>query len=391
MTRINPGKRTSETSSRKVRILIQRPHSTDISGVDTYVGILRDSLATRDFDVRVVTTGSDSLRQRLLGVVWADATHLNSNDFFMVCLARLLGKRLSLKIHWPFWLSTKDVYVPCTPLRRLWVECQYLVQRYGHRTNWRPMIRAYSRLLMRIIVFRIVTDRLACSQFTARACDTRREVRGIPNPFAFEPLSFQKSTPEEAPMRFLYVGRLAREKGVDLILEAAYLLEQSDQNFEVIIVGDGPEMKALKTMTASMALEHRILFKGRRPTNEVNELYRSAIAVIQPARWEEPAGYTPVEAAAQGTMSIVSAVGGLQEMAGPAALLFDRGDYRQLSTHMLTCIENPTDASERGLRARQFATATFSPDVALKDLLPFFVPNRHKSKKQPQAANGGLS
>src|SRR5207253_10832642 len=40
---------------------------------------------------------------------------------------------------------------------------------------------------------------------------------------------------------FAFVGRLVREKGIDVLLEAAHILREKGKSFEVFLVGDGPE------------------------------------------------------------------------------------------------------------------------------------------------------
>jgi glycosyltransferase involved in cell wall biosynthesis len=61
--------------------------------------------------------------------------------------------------------------------------------------------------------------------------------------------------------KFLTVGRLSPEKGIDRLLKALSLLTI---DFSFYIIGDGPEMNNLKALTADLGLANKIFFEGAR-------------------------------------------------------------------------------------------------------------------------------
>lgn len=94
---------------------------------------------------------------------------------------------------------------------------------------------------------------------------------------------------------FLYVGRISKEKGVDLFCDAI-----TDLNLKGIVVGDGDEKIKLQKQY------NNIQFTGWKNSYEVKEYMKKAKALIFPSRWYETMGLTIVEAQSLGIPSIVS-------------------------------------------------------------------------------------
>ncbi len=96
---------------------------------------------------------------------------------------------------------------------------------------------------------------------------------------------------------YLYVGRISKEKGVDLFCEAV-----SNLNKRGIVVGDGEERKKLQKQYPN------IEFVGWKNNNEVNKYIKGARALIFPSRWYEGAPLTPLEAMRYGVPCLISNV-----------------------------------------------------------------------------------
>ncbi len=96
---------------------------------------------------------------------------------------------------------------------------------------------------------------------------------------------------------YLYVGRLSKEKGVDLFCKAITELGEKG-----IVVGDGDERENLEKQYSN------IEFVGWKDKEEVKAYMKKARALIFPSRWYEGAPLTPLEAMAIGLPCIVSNV-----------------------------------------------------------------------------------
>lgn len=94
---------------------------------------------------------------------------------------------------------------------------------------------------------------------------------------------------------YLYVGRVSKEKGVDLFCQAI-----TELNYKGIVVGDGDEKEKLEKQFPN------IEFTGWKNKDEVKEYMKGARALIFPSRWYETAGLTVLEAQTIGIPCIVN-------------------------------------------------------------------------------------
>jgi glycosyltransferase involved in cell wall biosynthesis len=98
----------------------------------------------------------------------------------------------------------------------------------------------------------------------------------------------------------LYAGRLIGEKRIDLLLEAAALINRTGEDPLLGIVGDGPDRTRLENLAARLGLADRVRFLGRLPrSDDVWRLLASARIAVQPSA-REGFGMFPLEAMALG-------------------------------------------------------------------------------------------
>lgn len=108
---------------------------------------------------------------------------------------------------------------------------------------------------------------------------------------------------------FLFLGRLANEKGVDTLLDAWRLGSPPGR---LLIVGDGPESEALHA-----AAPPGVEFRGQVPADDVPAILASARALMIPSRWYEAAPRSITEAYAAGVPVLASDIGALPEAVNP--------------------------------------------------------------------------
>jgi glycosyltransferase involved in cell wall biosynthesis len=142
---------------------------------------------------------------------------------------------------------------------------------------------------------------------------------------------------------FVYMGRLAPEKGVATFIEAIVMA-----GAEGWIVGTGPEEAALKALAIDK--KARVRFVGHQDKTALFSLIRQARAVVLPSEWYENAPLSIMEAYALGVPVIGAAIGGIPEMITPdkTGLLFESGNAAALANAMAK-MEQMTDADVRAM------------------------------------------
>lgn len=115
----------------------------------------------------------------------------------------------------------------------------------------------------------------------------------------YNPISLVKAsrTKVEKNKYYIYVGRISKEKGVDIFCQAI-----SELGLSAIVVGDGVEREPLE----SKYKRKKIKFVGWQNTQAVNDYLNKAKCLIFPSRWYEGAPLTILEALSKGIPCIVS-------------------------------------------------------------------------------------
>jgi len=112
----------------------------------------------------------------------------------------------------------------------------------------------------------------------------------------------------ESKLRLLYVGRVVRTKGLrDAVRALALLPESLDYSFDVI--GDGPDLPAVKAEAKELGVEGKINFVGRLPRSEIDAYYARANLFVFPS-FREAAGGVIIEAMSHGVPQLCANYGG---------------------------------------------------------------------------------
>ena len=95
----------------------------------------------------------------------------------------------------------------------------------------------------------------------------------------------------------IFVGRMAQEKNVDLLLSAQKRINEQDKNIKLLMVGDGPGLEEYKETAKKLGISKNVIFVGKVPWEDVPKYYRLA-DVFATASTSETQGLTVIEAMA---------------------------------------------------------------------------------------------
>jgi len=170
---------------------------------------------------------------------------------------------------------------------------------------------------------------------------------------------------------FLFMGRLEKWKGVDLILRA--LAEVKDHDITIEIAGSGPEEQALHCLTQELGLGNRVRFLGW--VENPNHLLDKATTLIVPSTGLEGFGYVVLEAFAREKPVIASDLGVFDEtvIEGVTGLRFKSSNYFSLAKVLLQAKESPGELIDMGRNGFNLLTEKYTLDQMIEDTLKVYM------------------
>lgn len=149
------------------------------------------------------------------------------------------------------------------------------------------------------------------------------------------------------PFNLLFVGRLVRRKGVDVLLNAAQHLK-SDKRLHIQIVGEGPERKPLIAESERLGVTESVTFAGGVSAERIHYFFDSCDALVLPAIVTETGeteglGVVLLEAMGYKKPVIASSAGGITDIVidGKTGLLSPPGDSSALARVVSVAMNDP--------------------------------------------------
>ncbi|MBZ0295607.1 MAG: glycosyltransferase family 4 protein [Anaerolineae bacterium] len=201
--------------------------------------------------------------------------------------------------------------------------------------------------------------------------------------FGVDPnLFYPASRKPKGPFTIGYFGRLVEEKGLHLLLDAVARLDNS--NWQLKIVGSGPQRGALEAQANCLGLRDHVCFYDRIPSVEIAAHYHGLDVFVLPSltrpNWKEQFGRVLLEAMSSGIAVIGSDSGAIPDVVGQAGVIFPEGDVLALTRHLRDLQLQPDwrnwlgeQGRERVLKHythRRVAEATVEIYQTLADSLP---------------------
>lgn len=176
------------------------------------------------------------------------------------------------------------------------------------------------------------------------------KIQVVPN---FWPVS-DPSAERAAGEHHLFVGRLVREKGVDVLIRAA-----AASNVPVRVIGDGPLRAELETLALSLGAP--VVFLGQQWDSQVEAEMLACNALIVPSTWHEVSPLVIYQAMTLGVPVIASEMGGIPDLLNNGrGTMVTAGDVAGLTDAMVRAVREPQKFSAAARSALAYASTELS-------------------------------
>jgi len=341
------------------RVLLLGPGLEAVSGVSSHLqSLLRSALGER-YELRHFQSGSEGRREsspgRLLRLLvsplalWGTirslrpaVVHFNTSmkrgafwrDMIYVLVARLNGAKTLFQVHG----GALESFVDGNRLKQL----------------------AVCRLLRLPDVIVVLSER----ELTAyRRLVPQQNIRLIPNAIditAFLNLPLRRYVASR-PLELIYLGRLAREKGLHELLQAMAIARSHGAQAHLSIVGSGAEEARLKQAVDRLHLATAVTFAGAAFGVAKLELLARADVMVLPS-YSEGLPYSLLEGMAAGKPVIVTPVGAIPDVvtAGVHGLLVPPRDAAALAVAIVAMTAGRATLEATGTACRQRVASQYS-------------------------------
>ncbi|MFH0911426.1 MAG: glycosyltransferase [Planctomycetota bacterium] len=209
----------------------------------------------------------------------------------------------------------------------------------------------------------LTANSAAVEEAARRTAGPRAPLRRIYNGVPLTPEV--RRVPEESPATVGMLARFSPEKGHDLLLRAAALLQGRDRPFRVLLGGEGDTLPAARALSESLGLSRAVTFLGR--VDDPESFYGAVDLLAAPSRAE---GFSNaiLEAMARGLPVVAARVGGIPEAVkdGETGLLVPTEDPEALSRAIERLMDHPEERRRMGRAGRARAERDFSVSLMVE-------------------------
>ncbi|MGH2807682.1 MAG: glycosyltransferase family 4 protein [Actinomycetota bacterium] len=331
-----------------MRIALVCPYAWDrFGGVQSHVRSLAAVLRRREHEVLVIAPTA-ARPEPADGVAFAGRTvDIPANgsiaplSFGPVATAAV---RRALRDFEPEVLHLHEPLIPSLSLLALWnAPCPAVgtfhaaaEESSGYRVARAVLDRAANRLAIRTAVSG-AAKALASMYFpgdyviTPNGIDFERFASAVPRVIGYP-----------GRPKVLFLSRLERRKGIDVLLQAMSTL--SDVGCELVVAGDGPQRGSAQVRAPQLGVDAHFL--GRVDDDDVASLFKTATVYCAPGVGGESFGIVLVEAMSAGAPIVCSDLPGFREVAAGAAELVPPGDPDALAAALRRVLTDPAKQAE---------------------------------------------
>ncbi len=172
---------------------------------------------------------------------------------------------------------------------------------------------------------------------------------------------------------FLFLGRMAEQKGTRYAVEAMKYIKESGMKLMITgKLGDTLEDIYMKKMIDEYRLDECVVFTGFLKGAELEDLIKGAIAIVCPAIWYENMPNTVLEAYAYGKPIIASNIGCFKDLVvdGKTGYLFEMKNAMDLADKMMK-FQNQALVEKLGKAARTECENKYNETIHIDSVLKY--------------------
>ncbi|MCK4538030.1 MAG: glycosyltransferase family 4 protein [Candidatus Krumholzibacteria bacterium] len=160
------------------------------------------------------------------------------------------------------------------------------------------------------------------------------------------------------------IGRLHKDKGIGYMIEALAGIREKLDGVKLMIVGDGPDGKRLRRLSAERGLDDYVVFTGVVSSDETSAFYNSCDLLALPTTAIEGLSLSLLEGMSCGKPVLSSNIGGTPELvrAGIDGILVEPRDVSGFVQAALRILEDSSLAAEMGENARNRIISGYSQE-----------------------------
>lgn len=208
----------------------------------------------------------------------------------------------------------------------------------------------------------------AVAEYIRWACDLgARPIEIIPYPIDTQ--QFVPSTSRSDPPLVLFVGRVEKRKGADVLIRAMSDVWAKHPDCKLVMVG----RRSADLNELLMQVDGRVRLLGSLPRSELVQFYQRAAIFVAPSSWDNSPN-TIYEAMSSGTPVIATRVGGIPELVddGITGVLVPPRDQNALAEAITALLSEPERRERMGRFAREKAVARYTISRIMAHTLAFY-------------------
>jgi 1,2-diacylglycerol 3-alpha-glucosyltransferase len=384
-------------------LMMTNTYEPFVGGVPRSVAAFTRELRAKGHRVIVVAPALDDAPENEQDVVRVPAIqHFNGSDFAVVLpIPGYLHSRLGafkpdiVHTHHPHLLGSTALRYAAGAGRPLLFTYHTMYEDYLH------YVPAHAEKL-RDVVIRFVTGYCnLCDHLVVPSESVARIIqdRGVKTPFTIIPTGVYTEAFEKGDGRELrhcqgipdgafvagYVGRLAPEKNLSFLAEAAGRFASASERGHVLVVGSGPSEGEISQRFVAGGLAHRLHLAGSRTGQELVDAYHAMDAFIFASRTETQ-GMVLTEAMAAGKPVVALDAPGVREVVrdGHNGFLLPSEDADAFARR-LSDLASMSPAESDRLKSNAKATAhAFSMDLSVNRLMEVYEELKRHCHRKPQ-------